>query len=520
MPYPDSSADDPPTEASSQLISPGIQRDLQKEVVAGFIANIVIYPLLVIYFLVTFYYVSTKIVPYEFIDEKFHVGQTLKYIAGDWSSWDPKITTPPGLYILGWLNYKLTSVIISWNPLTTFRLVNLTGGIFILPFIVLRPLFLFNAIGFWPVALMCFPLMSTYYYLYYTDVWSAILILQSLTFVLTLPYGPTASIWLSALCAALSCLFRQTNIIWTAFIMIVAIERRAMINKQFNTHSFNNYLKLFIHSIDEFWNVVLPYACNFMLFLIYLIWNRSITLGDKSNHTAGLHFVQIFYCFSFIAFFSVPLWLSRNFLRFYKARLKWKPIQSFFELLGIMLVIRYFTIVHPFLLADNRHYTFYLYKRLIGNERRIIKYVFMAPVYHFSTFVYFEVLRPSEMTFEPVIPMPIKDPIDLPIQLSHISWTALIICTCLTIVPSPLFEPRYYILPYYFWRLFVTCSAEPIIGELKPAKDGETAVTIASTKRLGLELVWFMLINITTLYIFKNRSFVWSTEPYLQRIIW
>ena len=32
-------------------------------------------------------------------DEIFHIPQTQKYCAGDWKSWDPKITTFPGLCV-------------------------------------------------------------------------------------------------------------------------------------------------------------------------------------------------------------------------------------------------------------------------------------------------------------------------------------------------------------------------------------------------------------------------------------
>ena len=34
-------------------------------------------------------------------DEPFHVNQTGQYCKGQWSNWDPKITTLPGLYLLG-----------------------------------------------------------------------------------------------------------------------------------------------------------------------------------------------------------------------------------------------------------------------------------------------------------------------------------------------------------------------------------------------------------------------------------
>ncbi|CCK67849.1 dolichyl-P-Glc:Glc(2)Man(9)GlcNAc(2)-PP-dolichol alpha-1,2- glucosyltransferase KNAG_0A01600 [Huiozyma naganishii CBS 8797] len=506
---------------STQLIAPGIQRNIEDEVVMGFTINMLLYPVILVYFLVTFWYLTSRVVPYQFIDEKFHIGQTLTYLNGKWSQWDKKITTPPGLYLLGWANHHLLKPIFkSWSTLTILRLVNLFGGVVIFPWVVLRPLFLFNAIGFWPITLMCFPLLTTYYYLYYTDVWSTIFIVESLTLILTLPLGERKSIWASSLCAAISCLFRQTNIIWTGFIMVLAVERRAILTKKFNTHNVNNYLKAFIFAVEEFNHVVMPYALNFVLFFIYLIWNRSITLGDKSNHSVGLHFMQIFYLFLFIAAFSVPIWGSRNFLRSYKNRFLSKPIRTFFEIIGIMLIIRYFTKVHPFLLADNRHYTFYLFRKLLGHKRKLIKYWFMAPVYHFCTFIYLELMRPNEMVFHPVLPLPVRETIHLPLQLTHISWTALIVCTFATLIPSPLLEPRYYILPYLFWRIFITCNAEPIFEELVPAQNDEPPVTVSSTGRLLWEFLWFMGINVFTLLIFIRYTFSWSDEPFLQRIIW
>ena len=34
-------------------------------------------------------------------DEPFHVPQTQRYCEGQWREWDPKITTFPGLYLIG-----------------------------------------------------------------------------------------------------------------------------------------------------------------------------------------------------------------------------------------------------------------------------------------------------------------------------------------------------------------------------------------------------------------------------------
>ncbi|QEU61556.1 Die2 [Kluyveromyces lactis] len=486
-------------------------RDVEREVVVGIYANVIIWPIAAALFCYLAYTLNTTGLPHVFIDEKFHVDQTLRYLRGEWSSWNGKITTPPGLYLLGWLQYHATRFVTNWSTLTALRLTNLIGGVIVWPWVVLRPLYLFNALGFWPVTLMCFPLMASYYFLYYTDIWSTIFIVESLNLALVLPFGETASIWMSALCGLISCLFRQTNIVWNVLIMILVVERRAMIEKNFNTLNFNNYLKLVLHTLENFKSLILPYAINFVLFLAFLLYNRSITLGDKSNHVAGLHIVQFFYCLMFIAFFSVPVWFSKQVTLSYLIRFVMNPVKYLLELLGIMLIIRYFTVVHPFLLADNRHITFYLFKKLIGRTN-LFKYCVMAPIYHFSTYVYLEVMRPSTMIFHPILPIEIKNPIDLPIQLTHISWTALIMCTFMTVVPSPLFEPRYYILPFIFWRLFITMAPEPFWGN--------PMGKVTGTKRHLSECAWFMIINLITYIIFKRIDIKWESETTVQHIIW
>ncbi|CAR21868.1 dolichyl-P-Glc:Glc(2)Man(9)GlcNAc(2)-PP-dolichol alpha-1,2- glucosyltransferase [Lachancea thermotolerans CBS 6340] len=490
-----------------------LENEILHEVEAGFLFNLIVWPILLVYFGVTFAKLANSVVPYQFIDEVFHVKQTIQYIGGNWKTWDPKITTPPGLYVLGWLNYKWLRLLTSWSSLTILRLTNLFGGMIILPLVVLRPLFLFNAIGFWPASLICFPLMASYYYLYYTDVWSSIFILESLTLAITLPFGETTSIWLSALSALVSCLFRQTNIVWNIFIMVVVIERRALIHKDFNNVHFNNYLKFIIHALENFKQVVLPYGLNLMLFAMFVIYNRSLTLGDKDNHTAGIHLTQMFYCITFIAFFSAPLWISKAGLDYYRFRVQAKKFRTFLELLGIMLVIRFFSVVHPFLLADNRHYTFYLFKKVIARNFWF-KYLLMPWIYHFSTLNYIEIMRQKVMHFHPILPIEIKSPVELPVQLTHISWTALIICTFMTVVPSPLFEPRYYILPYFFWRLFVTPTSDSILDNSPSESE------LKYCKRLALEFGWFMCINVLTLCVFALRSFMWEDEVNPQRVIW
>ena len=61
-----------------------------------------------------------------FQDEVFHVRQTQHYCAGNWTVWDPKITTLPGLYLLSALiahcaGYILEKPSIHWCSLEKLR---------------------------------------------------------------------------------------------------------------------------------------------------------------------------------------------------------------------------------------------------------------------------------------------------------------------------------------------------------------------------------------------------------------
>ena len=60
---------------------------------------------MIYYYLIAFlgliYVVFMASVPEPYMDEPFHVKQTQEYCAGNWSVWDEKITTFPGLYLLG-----------------------------------------------------------------------------------------------------------------------------------------------------------------------------------------------------------------------------------------------------------------------------------------------------------------------------------------------------------------------------------------------------------------------------------
>ena len=81
--------------------------------------------------------------------------------------------------------------------------------------------------------------------------------------------------------------------------------------------------------------------------------------------------------------------------------------------------------------------------------------------------------------------------------------------TALAIVPSPLIEPRYFIVPYLLFRL-----------HLGPA-DETPAAQSAWRRAVRIELAFNAIVSAATLYVFLYRPFAWPSEPgRLQRFMW
>lgn len=110
-----------------------------------------------------------------YMDEPFHIPQVQAYCNGDWSYWDPKITTPPGLYVLTIL---LKSLFLFKCRLPTLRLTPLLT-LLLLPLALTRLLCYHKRLRpppslFTPtldaVVLSAFPIAWFFGFLYYTDV--------------------------------------------------------------------------------------------------------------------------------------------------------------------------------------------------------------------------------------------------------------------------------------------------------------------------------------------------------------
>lgn len=225
--------------------------------------------------------------------------------------------------------------------------------------------------------------------------------------------------------------------------------------------------------MDEWLNIssYLITICTFVLF-VYL--NEGIVVGDKTAHVPGVHIPQIFYFSLFICIFMWPYLLSKI-LDFLQVIMKWKF--TIVTLVIIFSVIVYCnTIVHPYLLADNRHYTFYIWHRLYG------KYFFaryaMVLCYIFSMYCIWSFMYSSQ---------------DVSLALVYIP------CTFLVLILQQMIEVRYFLIPYVLLRLNVTS---------------------VSLKQLICEFVFFCVINYLTMNIFFTKNIYWVEYTQPQKLIW
>jgi alpha-1,2-glucosyltransferase len=186
-------------------------------------------------------------------------------------------------------------------------------------------------------------------------------------------------------------MLRQTNVVWVLFALgtslLTRLESLGLANGPLSITSLTGP----IHSLTRlplpqaFTAVIqtaLPYISVALLSAAYLVHNNGqIVLGDKDAHQASLHWAQPLYCVTMMTFFAWPALLSS--LKRKGSPWPFRNILSSYTLLPLLIfslvAVHLGTIQHPYLLADNRHFTFYIWKKFI-NRYSWTRYAF-APLY-------------------------------------------------------------------------------------------------------------------------------------------
>ncbi|CAH8379476.1 unnamed protein product [Eruca vesicaria subsp. sativa] len=477
--------------------------------------------------------VVNHVVPEPYMDEIFHVPQAQQYCNGNFRSWDPMITTPPGLYCLSLAHVAtlfpgmllMTTTSQSFSQACYTSALRSTNAVFA----VLCGVLLYEIIRFLgpslsdrkatliALVMTLYPLHWFFTFLYYTDV-------ASLTAFLAMYLACLRKRFiLSALFGTLAISIRQTNVVWMLFVacsgvldftldssprqidkkkvnqdlrqstdrkeatLISNLRKRKPDSNLDTRHSFDcgksvsstedtsglvyDVYAVISTSWNMKWKILVrfsPFIVVVVAFDVFILWNGGIVLGAKEAHVVSPHFAQIMYFSLVSALFTAPLHFSvdqlRNLLQ--ELRRNW-PLSLLLTLVALIAgfaSVHFFSLAHPYLLADNRHYPFYLWRKII-NAHWLMKYL-LVPVYVYSWF--------SILT---------------------------LLATCAVLVPTPLIEFRYYTIPFYIFMLHScvrssSCTTWLLIGTI------------------------FVCINVFTMAMFLFRPFEWSHEDGVQRFIW
>lgn len=443
-----------------------------------------------------------------YMDEIFHIPQAQNYCDGNFHYWNDKITTLPGLYLFSqMIVYPLKTFIPSFtDSVCNVFALRVTNLLFLIGFvIVMKSLHklihhsddgilkrnkrneestdvqketMYSSIQ--ALILSTFPLLYFFCFLYYTDVGSTFFVITS--YYLTLQKYH----FISALFGIISIMFRQTNIIWVIFNAAVGILS-FMINKQLFKESNNLLYDVYLFVINVLIYFVpilcigLPYATVLLGFIAFVVINNGIVVGDRSMHEASINIPQLMYFAVFTMFFSsfmLVRYVNVKEIKDVCSKLLNKTVILF---TGCVLAIMYavvsnFTYAHKYLLADNRHYTFYIWRRII-DRNWYMRYA-LIPIYFTCWFIMIRELN----------------------KKVHRLWVFFfIVCTALVLIPQSLLEFRYFIIPYIVFRLHIPKS---------------------NLLELLIEACLYTLINGATFYLFVHRPFKWENEEEQQRFMW
>ncbi|KAH6632527.1 glycosyltransferase family 59 protein [Chaetomium tenue] len=552
-----------------------------------------------------------KYVPEPYLDEVFHIPQVQTYCEGRFWDWDDKITTPPGLYLISVAYHKLRGF--SECTPSSLRSTNLFAVLIAVLAAQCHHLSEVRAAEragkpppktasfdsyYTGLNIAFFPVLFFFSALYYTDVASTMVVLVAYrNHLLRLaPQPPTLGndLWTMFL-GVWALLMRQTNVFWVVVYM-GGLEAAHVLrtvepgSQQYPTKLHDPPLT---QSTPEDWVFCLltlgttallnpvkvlrqiwPHISILALFAGFVAWNGGVVLGDKSNHIATIHLAQMLYIWPLFAFFSAPLIVPSALsgiarpMQYLKSLLlltskRATLISLPYTLLTILLslaIVKYNTIIHPFTLADNRHYMFYVFRYTIRRSNAI-RLSLVAAYTVCRWLVWDQLARPGDATQQqqPSLqsqpqqqqpptttttttkPPPNDEPPTATPPLPPSTSTTLLwlLTTTLSLITAPLVEPRYFILPWIFYRLLIP---RPTTTPPTPPPPSAPAITRLSAwlsgrwgwgwgpvedGRLVLETGWFAVVNGVTMYVFLFWGFYWRGEDgavgdggRVQRFMW
>lgn len=425
--------------------------------------------------------------PDPYMDELFHVPQAQRFCRAirtqTWPPYDGNITTPPGLYVPN----AVLSTFIPASLVCSTRVLRFTNalmsiGIFLVTTNILKqlrerypnlPKTALNHNHLVSLCITVLPVSFFFSFLFYTDTPSILYILLAWSLALQKRFLA------SAIAATLASMTRQTNIVWHVYIVIDSVLHELNVPTQ---QTIRDYLKKGL-------TTVAPHIPSAIFYFLFLIYNGGVALGDKTNHKETIHYVTIAYLSLFHTIFHVPIQFALNpgqTLQVVPSIFRERSTQAVFIgscAIATSLVLATSDYVHPFVLSDNRHLMFYVYRRWLGrsNKHRLL----LVPFYAIApTLVHHEHFHMGGKHN----------------QIEFLMIIMGLFCSCMVLLPTPLLEPRYFIVPNLFLTIRRTSGMKIATG---------------SPTRIRILLLLLLAANLVLVYIFAEFPFHRPLDPHM-----
>lgn len=337
------------------------------------------------------------------VDEKDYYPQIIRFASGDYTV-DPNISALPTYHAIQASLSKITGI----TDIAFFRFINVLFAIMAIAMFMRADKVLSNDDSLVKTLQFAFlPFIFPYFLLIYTDVLSMMLMLTAFCFLVKKNYQ-----WCGVF-SIMGCMVRQNNIMWLGMFLVLSYLEA-------NPNGITT--KKIVEHLKKYWS----FATGIMLFIIFVILNKGIAVGDKSMHppfSIQLGNVYFFLFLHFILFLPLHISNTKNIFRFIS--------RHKIALLGVVLFYAVFMFTfhntHPY---NTQWENYFLRNRLLllFSCTNVHKTIFFLPVCY---------------TVLSLCVTPLKN-----------KYFWLMYATAfLFLIPSWLIEQRYYMIPFAFFLL-------------------------------------------------------------------
>jgi alpha-1,2-glucosyltransferase len=299
-----------------------------------------------------------------------------------------------------------------------------------------------------------------------------------------------------ALLGAYGVLCRQTNIVWLFFVAGRYVFERVFAEA---CREKKSAAKLIRHSLSALL-VLTPITMvgAFFVYFVVVANNGSIVLGDSGNHQPAFHLAQLVYFFC-----AVPLFFPFQALSAVRKAALSINFRSAAALCSLMcfftFTLQSFCFFHKYLVSDNRHYTFYLYRRVLADVA--LRTTLLPPIATVGAATFVDVIFHTADHDTVVRRMEASggSPGAAPSMIATWRFVSvaemllLVFCTSVACVPQELLEFRYFVPSLMVMQLLRATRRqyEPRVDE---------RVKIA-------DVVFLAVVHCVTAYVFTYRVF-------------